>query len=408
MVRKKCDILIVGAGIAGLSAAKAALENNNLSIDLIEVKVPGANNPSPLTFADVIESHELQDCLKAHYSSFAFQNYNGSMAQFIFNKYPLVVLDYKKACSKILSQIEQRFSGRFTFVDGKATEILQNDQEVVAVLEDGREYGAEVLVDCTGKNKLIASQFENNNITHYSHVYGASFFTKMIIDNDTAFFLLPCKDFGTGGGWFYPLGDGKVSFGYASISTSASVNVNQLKKKFQLALQKFEPYAGLLVHSEINTIEEGTIPITYSKLLTYGRVLIAGDAAGMATSWTCMGVEPALNYGALAGRLAAKAVLEKNINILNQFQVIWEKENKIAYDTSAINAEKFWIDDYYFWEWIIKNDLAYLTPEKLLDRIRNNCFVPTRATILFRAIKFKLRSLLSKEVLKPKNIIVKC
>ena len=407
MVKKNCDILIIGAGIAGLSAAKAALENSNLSIVLIEVKGPGANNPSPLTFADVVESHEVQDCVKARYSSFAFHNYDGSMARFIFNKYPLVVLDYRKACVKILSQIEQRFGDRLIFINGKATEVLQNDQEIVVVLEDGNEYGAKVLVDCSGKNKLVTSQFVNKNIVYYSHVYGASFLTKMAIDNDTAFFLWPSKDFGTGGGWFYPLGDGRVSFGYASISTSAIVNVIQLKERFQQALQKFEPYADFLAHSEIDTIERGTIPVTYSKLMSHGRVLIAGDAAGMATSWTCMGVEPALNYGTLAGRLAAAAVLENNIDILNQFQIIWEKENKIAYDTFAANAEMFWTDDHYFWEWIIKNDLAYLTPEKLLGRMRSNGFVPARAIIMFRAIKFKLRTLLNKEVLEPQNIVVK-
>jgi len=406
MVKKQCDILIIGAGIAGLSAARAALRDSNLSIVLIEAKGPGSNNPSPLTFADVAESYEIQDCVKARYSNFTFHNYNGSLARFIFNRYPLVVLDYRKACVKIMSQIERRFGDRLICINGKATEVLQNDQEVSVLLEDGSEYEAKVLIDCSGKNKLIASQFTHNDIAYYSHVYGALFFNQPAVGRDTAFFLWPCKDFGTGGGWFYPLGDGSVSFGYASISTSAMADVIQLKENFRQALQKFEPYAGLLAHSDIETIESGTIPVTYCKRLTHRRVLIAGDAAGMATSWTCMGVEPALNYGALAGRLSAAAVLENNIDTLNQFQITWDRENKMAYDAFAENAEMFWTDDHYFWEWIIKNDLAYLTPEKVVGRMRSNAFVPTRATMLLRAMKFKLHALLNKRVLEPQDILI--
>jgi len=407
MAREQCDIVIIGAGIAGLSAAKAAFEDNGLTIVLLEEKSPGSNNPSPLTFSDVIESHGLQDCVKARYSSFAFHNYSGSIVRFIFNKYPLVVLDYRKACSKMFLQIQQKFGDHLRFVNIKAVTVSQRGKEVVAGLEDGSEVEARILIDCSGKNRLVASQLPDNRTAYYSHVYGAVLRSREAFDNGTAFFLWPCKDFGTGGGWFYPLSDGRVSFGYASISTSAIADRAKLKENFQNALQRFKPYADYLGNAEVESVERGTIPVTYARQLTHGQIVIAGDAAGMATSWTCMGIEPSLNYGSLAGRLAATALLKNDSDILKKFQVIWEEQNKIAFDAFAANAEMFWTDDRYFWEWIIMNDLAYLTPEKVLGRMRSNDFVPAKATLLFRALRFKFLSLLNKGFLEPKTLIVK-
>src|SRR4030043_1755602 len=113
------DVIVIGGGIAGLSAATAIARNSNLTIALIEGKGIGSNNPSPLTFADILQTHDLQDCVKANYSSFAFHNYQGSFIRYVFKGYPLVVLDYKKACSKLLSIIRERLT-LFSLIEKQA------------------------------------------------------------------------------------------------------------------------------------------------------------------------------------------------------------------------------------------------------------------------------------------------
>jgi 2-polyprenyl-6-methoxyphenol hydroxylase-like FAD-dependent oxidoreductase len=65
------DVVIVGAGIGGLSAANALLAQGALSVAIVEGREVGSNNPSPLTFVDIVKEYELQDCAKQDYLCFS-------------------------------------------------------------------------------------------------------------------------------------------------------------------------------------------------------------------------------------------------------------------------------------------------------------------------------------------------
>ena len=95
------DVIIIGAGLAGLSATKAVLENDKqISVALLEKDCVGSNVPSPLSFIEIIDEHGLSDCIKEKYSTFIFHNYNGSSVTYTLPYEYLIVLDYKKACLK--------------------------------------------------------------------------------------------------------------------------------------------------------------------------------------------------------------------------------------------------------------------------------------------------------------------
>jgi flavin-dependent dehydrogenase len=60
----------------------------------------------------------------------------------------------------------------------------------------------------------------------YSHCYG-QFFTGCRVTNheladDVCLFLGGSERFGNGGGWCYPLGAGRISFGFASVTDSSA------------------------------------------------------------------------------------------------------------------------------------------------------------------------------------------
>ena len=406
MMREESDIAIIGAGAAGLAAAKAVTGERGLSVILIESRKAGSRHLSPLTFSDVVESHNLQGCVKGRYSTFGFHNYQGSVIRFCFETDRLVVVDYGKICSTLLCQIEKSGNNGFRYIEGKVVSVWPEHDKVAILLADGMKVEARILIDCSGWKQVAMGREIDHVNSWYSHVYGALLRTRSSIDDRTPFFLMPSDKFGSGGGWFYPLNDGFVSFGYATISSSPSGATADLEENFHNALRKFAPYSDYLADADLDHIETGTIPLTYVPRMTWGPVVVAGDAAGMATPWTCMGIEAALTYGALAGSMSVGSLCENDPKVLSRFGEEWSQANKEACDLFSAGASQFWNGDHYFWEWIIKNDLSYLSPERLVERLRRNRFVMSKASVLVRALRFKLRSLVNRRFLQPVNLTI--
>jgi flavin-dependent dehydrogenase len=398
------DIAIIGGGLAGLSTILPIVRSGKMRVALVEGAEVGSNNPSPLTFTAVVRDFDLADCCKENYSSFIFHNCQGSSIEFRFLSNQLVVLDYKKACRKMLNEIEN-YDSNFTYIKALATGFVQNEGGVLLHLDNGASVRAKLLIDASGKTQFLARFQGKPENSHYSHVYGGTFSNVKNLKDKQCCFLLPSPDFGSGGGWFYSLGPGRASFGYATISEKPIPDYPTLKEKFNRAFHKFEPYAEYLKDAHVEHIESGVIPITPTRELVQGRVVIIGDAGGMATNWTCMGIEPSLEYGRFAGDLSVRAILENYFELLNNLQNRWDAQEKPIYDLTAKHATTFWTSGHYFWEWIIKNDLALLSPEQLLDRLRRNSHILKWFQIIPRAINYKILSLLDKNVNSPRHIV---
>ena len=278
--------------------------------------------------------------------------------------------------------------------------------EVSLHLDDGTSVRAKLLIDASGKAQFLAKFQGKLENRRYSHVYGGIFSNIKNPKEEQCCFLLPNPDFGSGGGWFYSLGPGRASFGYATISEEPIPDYPALKEKFSRAFHQFEPYAEYLKDAHVEHIESGVIPITSVKRLVQGNAMIIGDAGGMATNWTCMGIEPSLEYGRFAGDLSVQAIQENCLGILNNLQNRWDAQEKPIYDMTAKHAATFWTSGHYFWEWIIKNDLAFLLPTQLLYRLRRNGYLPKRHQIILRAIRYKIKTLFDKGISAPQHIVI--
>jgi flavin-dependent dehydrogenase len=401
----KVDIVIVGGGLAGLSAAKAIFNKSNLSVAIVEGDSIGSNNPTPLTFPDVIKKYELLDCIKEKYSSFMFHNHRGSSVEYLLPPDALVALNYKKTCRKIFDIINNS-SNNLKFINEFVTDIKKNDGMVQTDLRNGVRINSKILIDASGKAQLVANKFGQNRVQYYSHVYGAFFSDVRNLDKDMACYLLPSKEFGSGGGWFYSINRKSASFGYAQITDSPKTDNESLINVFKRALKGFNPYSDYLRDAKIEHIEKGVIPISYINKFVLDNIIVVGDAAGIATNWVCMGVEPALKYGSLAGVIAVESLKGDDYNKLYSFQAQWEKENKAKFDCVAKHVTTFWESDHYFWEWIIKNDLAYLTPNQVLGRLRGNSYLPNKYQLFLRALRFKMKCMLNRKAKLPEPIVI--
>ena len=81
MKKDNYDIVIIGAGLAGVTCALTASRQSGLKIALVERETIGSNKSVPLTFADVTDENDLLDCIKGRYSSLSilWDNYSLSI-----------------------------------------------------------------------------------------------------------------------------------------------------------------------------------------------------------------------------------------------------------------------------------------------------------------------------------------
>lgn len=399
------DVAIIGGGLAGLSSARAIFQKGELSVCVIEGDDFGANNPTPLTFIDILNEYDLQDCIKEWYSTFVFHNDGGSTVEYSFSDSPLVALDYKKACQTIFNKIKSK--NKLIHIKEYATEIKRISGALEVHLKSGNHVKCRILIDASGKAQFASNIFGlHKENRFYSHVFGGYFSGVRGLEKNKACYLLPNKELGSGGGWFYSINKNTASFGYAHITTSKESDDVLLKDIFKKALSTFKPYSDYLHNAHMEHMEKGVIPITNISSFVLDNIIVVGDSAGIATNWMCMGIEPALKYGGLAGIITAESLLNNDFNHIFLYQEQWEKENRATFDDVAKQATTFWESDGYFWEWIIKNDLAYLTPDQMLGRMRRNDFLIKKHQIFLRALRYKIKCMLNKKASLPEQISI--
>ncbi|MCI0513016.1 NAD(P)/FAD-dependent oxidoreductase [candidate division KSB1 bacterium] len=396
------EVTIIGAGLAGLACARALSQKQITRIALIEKKSIGARRLSPLTFATVLQEHALTAEVQARHSQFTFHNFQGSQVRFELPTESLVVLDYPRACRTLWSQSQSRVE----LLPQTATALELRADGVKIILDNGQKIRTRLLIDASGARQFAASFLKLTPTGYYSQVYGAGFTNLSALDRKYCCFLLPQAEFGIGGGWFYSIGAEAASFGYARITTAKHAPLKDLKQGFERALAQFEPYASLLKTAKIAHLETGLIPISYLPAFVHDKILMLGDAAGMATNWGCMGVEPALTYGRLAGEIAAQALQTHDFSRLIEFQHQWRQTNQSTFDQVKRLTPQCWNSEPYFWEWVLKNDLARLTRDQFLDRLRYNSHLLNRWQIFQRALSFKLRTVFNKQLLAPQSVVI--
>jgi digeranylgeranylglycerophospholipid reductase len=207
----------------------------------------------------------------------------------------------------------------------------------------------------------------------FSHCYGQVFVGCAGPDPAEAYFLAPSDRFGDGGGWFYPLADGRVSFGFATLSATADYPRPVVEERYHWARHEFFPYADWLAGAQVDHVEMGTIPVCPPRRFVYDGLMLVGDAAGQATIWSCMGCEPALVAGRWAGQAAATAYRHRDYSSasLNSYQKCWNREYRRIYRQGAQLAPVSWRQGEMNWNSQLSL-FQQLSAPQMLARLRSN------------------------------------
>ncbi|MEE8306504.1 MAG: NAD(P)/FAD-dependent oxidoreductase [Gammaproteobacteria bacterium] len=366
------DVVIIGGGLAGLSTAATIAQGSDAAIAIVEERGIGSNNPTPMTFTDVVERFSLVDYVTARYRRFTFHSVLGNKSSHVYDTSPLVTFDYRRACGELLRRAQ--LAGNVTLIRDRAMQLRRGFGDGWQVcLAGGQEITASLLVDASGCSLFTTHALDLPRPRMFSHCFGQTFSKCAVPDLEEAFFLAPSDRFGDGGGWLYPLFDGRVSFGYATLSTAADYPAQMMKERYYRALREFMPYADWLADAQLDHVEMGTIPVCPPRSFVYDGLMLVGDAAGQATIWSCMGSEPSLVGGQLAGQTVIKAHRRQDYSlaVLENYQRQWNQMYRRIYRQGALLAPVSWRQGEINWNRQIPL-VQQLTPTQMLARLRIN------------------------------------
>ncbi len=322
------DVLIVGGGPAGLSAAKSAAQKG-VSVLLFEksreigypVHTSGGSWIKELRELGIPEKF-MNPISKVDFII------RDDKATFDFPEPVSCVLDIR-GLYQFLAQ-EAALEGAIIRVNSHVTEpLMENDKIIgVNVIRNGikEEVRAKVVIDASGFHGVLTRKLGlMDEITSYG--YGAEY--ELITDSwkqDHVGLLFGSQFAPNGYGWVFPCGDHKVRIGTGIIYPDAQKSPIQLLDHFMESddeiAQSLRPYSLMEVHLG-SVPNSGTLKQTYTD-----NFLIAGDSAGHVSGIAGEGIRYAIDIGGMAGNVAADAVKKSNTSasFLKTFEASWKKK----------------------------------------------------------------------------------
>jgi flavin-dependent dehydrogenase len=372
---EKKDVVIVGGGVAGLAAAHALCLHSDLDVLLIEERRIGSNMTTPVVFPEALVEVGIEDSIRQYYTSFSFYSPIGARATFDYQGSVFASVDYENACAGLYSRavgggLMQRKAKALCW----SPEIPDADRPLIVHMDNGDAIRTEILIDASGRAQWAARKLGIRLSPYYSICYGEFMTGCSFGENSTFCFLAPSRRYGSGGGWFYPIGQDAASMGYAVLADGPYQKEKTVKDGYSLAKREFEPFARWVRNGVVERAEGGSIPVGVIGRFVDNRILIVGDAAGQATPWCMMG----FNTGIANGRLCARTVLnafEKrrfDRSTLSHYERHWTRANREPFWRALSLIEPCWINRSDLgWDRVIES-CKRVSPERHLQYMRFN------------------------------------
>ena len=363
---------MVGGGPAGSSAARMVAENG-CTVALIEKEKEIAETvrTSGVTWISDIKKFEIpEDCYNP-IKKFSFCSPKNSVV--IEDKIAkAAVLNVRKTYKFLAKRAED--SGSQVFVSTNVSEVLQDsDGDCTGVIAKSGEkhiqFNGKVIIDASGFASVVAKEL--GYVKQWKKFgVGAEFEVKTEKLEYDNWWLMVGQEYSPAGyAWIFPTSKNTarigVGVGKPDSDVDPTVRLNELIDN------KTGPISDL---GQIEKIEfhYGLIPNEgLSRKTVYNNVILVGDSAGQANPLVLEGIRYAIRFGEVAGRVAADAIRNDNVDeiTLMSYEKEWKKaiESKI---NSAIKVQNRWVglsDEEWDKELSI---IEELTADEFLDFIR--------------------------------------
>jgi digeranylgeranylglycerophospholipid reductase len=371
---RSADVIVVGGGPSGLSAAEAAARGGAKVILLERQKEIGypIHTSGGSWIADM-RALDIPERLYFPIRTVVFQSPNRKVAF----EYPDPV-----CCVIDIRGVYQHLAGRAA---AAGAEIHLNSPVEQPLIEDGRvvgvvakdhrnragEWRASVVIDASGFSSTIVTRAGvRTGFKRYG--YGAEYdLFAPAYDQHTLYLIMGSQVAPSGYAWAFPHGESRVRLGVGVIRPDVEADARAYLDSFTERLPSLAPaFAGaspLEYHTGLFP-SEGVAP-----RFTSDGLIATGDSAGHGSTLVGEGIRFAIYSGRMAGRVAAEAARagDTSAEALGRYEREWRarygREMEISYTVNQRIAA--WSDA----QWDAGLDLlARLTPAQAAELLRGD------------------------------------
>ncbi|HJX33532.1 MAG TPA: NAD(P)/FAD-dependent oxidoreductase [Desulfatiglandales bacterium] len=333
----ECDVLIVGAGPAGSSAAYAASDKgwDVLMIDqraIIGVPVRCAEYiPAPL----MNEINIGKDFIIQHVKGMRTILPDGAIKE---SPAPGLMIRRDIFDQALAKKAEEAGSGV-----SLCTRLISMDENGALVQSRAERYRikARIIIGADGPHTTVGRLINSRNMDLIPAIQIIADLTQRMDVTEVYF----NKDLYGGYGWLFPKGY-KANIGIAMRKRGGiSCPIKECLQRFIARLRQ-----GSKIRGEVSGWTAGWIPIGRPRTLVHKNIMLAGDAAGQTHPISGAGVAQAVICGGMAGKWAGLALAADDTAILSGYDMEWRDLygdiQEWAYSRRAL-MEKEWdnLDD---------------------------------------------------------------
>ncbi len=327
ITRKRFDAAIIGAGPAGLMAARE-LSKDNLNYIILDAKNKIGR---PLRCGEITREETFLELFKRTDYPF-IKNKISNMSFQIKNTQTLVkknmfMLDKPEFLQWLAEPIEANL-----MLNTKLLEIKKKDGLLELITTNGA-FHAKLVVLANGTSYKFHKDFNliKKNIELVPCIGG--FFKNTTLNHDTAYFFYDEEMYIAS--WVFPKEGNIFNAGAGVILKNKITKGVNLRESFKKAMKKIElPLEGEPSFGG-SYVANGPIGRTYSD-----NLLVCGDAAGQVSAVLGEGIYLSLKAGQLAGQTTIKALRNDTLSsqFLKSYEMDWKKSIGQKMNASVISA----------------------------------------------------------------------
>ena len=339
------DLVVVGGGPAGSSAAFAAAKNG-IKVALIEKEnsIAETVRTSGVTWIESIKEFGIPENCYNPIKNFSFASPNNEVT-ISDSISTAAVLDVRKTYRWLSNEAKKK--GVDIFVKTNINEVIKNEKnDIVGVSGTGIHgkiaFHSKVVIDATGFTSTIAKAM--GFVTQWERFGAGAEYEAEVekVDSETWWLMVGQEYTPAGYAWIFPLGNNIVRIGVGVGKPESDVDPTERLK--EIIKKKLGPIKKL---GKITPIEfhYGLIPNDgLSRKTVFNNLILVGDTAGQANPLVLEGIRYAIKFGRIAGEVASNAIKNKKTDekALYPYEANWRKaiESKI---NSAGKVQDRWI-----------------------------------------------------------------